>query len=346
MKKILYSLAVLGIVFMGCESKKDEAKITDEIVKNYEKGLNQNLEEFKQGFRQSSFKGDIKIEDFKCKAEGLTIICQSPSPKIIEKSNKELIFAKSVEVKTDFIYLGDKQGKIPVLEAYKHITKDGQKFLNVSVKDIELANDIKLLAAVAGANPDMKDYKYLLSFANDKFDFDFDIKTSNKNDDMYFDLDIRLINNNKNTNLSHFANSYTTKDFYDILDKYGQKYDTILNKITLDATTITSDLKALNYFKFLYVTNAKFLFTTNDIKSLEPIINKHKKDLINLATSEGEKKVIDNFVDALLKDGKINLEFINIKGLNMVDFLESFINNPSEHLLKTKLNGKEVELFI
>lgn len=345
MKKVLYSLAILGIVFMGCESKKEEPKISDEMIKNYEKGLNQNLEEFKQGFRQNTSTSDIKVEDFKCKAENKIIVCQSQNPKIIHKKNGQtFITAKNVEVKTDFVYLGDKKGKIPVLEAYKQITKDGQKFLNVSVKDIEFANDIKLMVAVASANLDMKDYKYLLSFVNDKFDFDFDMKANSKNDNMYFDIDFGIKNNNKNIKLNQYTNSYAVKDFYDVLDKYGQKYDTILNSTTFDTSLIMNDLDVTKYLQFLYIVNTKTLFATSDIKSLEPIINKHKKDLLSLATSEDEKKVIDIFVDTLLKDGKFSLEFINAKGLNIFDFSQSFETNPSEYL-KTKLNDKEFKFF-
>lgn len=159
MKKVLYSLAVLGIVFTGCE--KDEIKITDEITKSYENGLNKMLY-----FSTLSLKKDTppeNIPQFKCQNHKTYITCDA-------KDIKHYIFnAKSISIKTNKVYTGKEQGKeqgkIDARLVYEDMVKKGINE-EINIKGFMLNDSYKSML-MDFANSSLLDRAYDVSLSFD-----------------------------------------------------------------------------------------------------------------------------------------------------------------------------------
>lgn len=246
MKKVLYLLAVLGIVFTGCE--KDEI-ITDEITKSYENGLNKMLY-----FSALAIKKDTppeNISKFKCQNHKTYIICDA-------KDIKHFIFnAKSISIKTNKVYTGKEQGKIDARLVYEDMVKKGINE-EINIKGFMLSDSYKSML-MDFANSSLLDRAYDVSLS-----FDYAQKNGVLNGKAKV-----LVDDNLKITIENDV------DYKGILEKLSEKQAKF-------STTTQKPLfryEVSNFVPFVSLKDFDLKFSANDISMATEFLKKFRDNL-------------------------------------------------------------------
>lgn len=346
MKKVLF-LVILGIVFVGCGEKN----LTNNMVLNYEKNLNLGKNESLKNF------SILNIPDFKCKksSEKNTILCESKNISISKDNIKDMVKADNIIIKTNRIYLGDKNGEINLTQAYDDFTKRNFNS-EIIIKGFKMDNIMAELFALTRLDPKIS---FIAPYLKDQYDIilsdTYDLSLGHK-------ATITINNIEKDFILS--IDFYYSLDYKDVMNVIDGKKIAIFDinsqylKIKDDNLRSFFDIFSNKIIENAILSNVSIKMATNEIdKDLKNYLDKlkehTKKDMIN-ENNETKKQmdykilqVIRKFEEEKPHTLTIDMEF---KGDNTMAYIHKMFLLKSDKDFKNnniffKLNGIEYNEF-
>lgn len=363
MKKNLAPLGIL-VLFLGACSSND---LSDEIVKKYEKSLNDSAQKTIQ--EQMNVLPHLKVDfkNFTCKADKAFIECQSPN---FSLSNGEikLFDIQNIKYRTNEIYTeNNTSGFISYKDYYTHLfTKQDKLEANLTFESLKLSDEsIKTIEnASKQLINDEKVAKLMQDLSKDTYNFTYTLTTTKGDKKLNYDFSYQL-NNHKENAISTNLKGDFKEEIFALLDDLNVKFDT--NQLAFNLANLSKELEENfnnnNFKEFEENFNNtfeeilkqgtfkefKFNFNLQTNNAFSPYINIAKaflEALQNQSVNEEQNLLYSQVLELINDISKDPLYKLNLV-LGFKDIaLSDFINLKEENIANITINGRDFSAIL
>ncbi|EAH5976880.1 hypothetical protein I8918_00530 [Campylobacter upsaliensis] len=351
MKKNLALFGALAFFLNACSSND----LSDEVVKKYEKSLNDSTQKIIQ--EQMSAFPNLKIDfkNFTCKADKAFVECQSPNFSLSNEKAK-IFDIQNIKFRSNEIYTENNiSGLISYKDYYTHLFAKHDKLeANLIFENLKLSDES--IKAVENASKqlinDEKIAKLMQDLSKDTYNFTYTSLTTKNDKKLNYAFSYKLDNNKENVISTNLKGSFK-EEIFTLLDNLNVKFDTdqLAVNLTNSPQKFEEDFNN-NFEEFLKQGTLKefdFNFNLQTNNTFSPYINMAKASLEALQnqSSNEEQNLLYSQVLELINDiSKDPLYKLNL-ALGFKDIpVSDFINLKEESIAKITINGKDFSAIL
>ncbi|MBS4274776.1 JlpA family lipoprotein adhesin [Campylobacter vulpis] len=351
MKKNLALLGVLALFLAACSSND----LSDEIVKKYEKSLNDSAQKTIQEQMNAFPNLKVDFKNFTCKADGAFIECQSSNFSLSNKESK-LFDIQNIKFRSNEIYTeNNTSGLISYKDYYTHLFAKHEKLeANLVFESLKLSDES--IKAIENASKqlinDEKISKLIQDLSKDTYNFTYTLLTTKNDKKLNYTFSYKLDNNKENVISTNLEGNFK-EEIFTLLDHLNVKFDT--NQLAFNLANSSKEFEEgfnNNFEEFLKQSTFKefkFNFNLQTNNAFSPYINMAKASLEALQNQSAneEQNLLYSQVLELINDiskdplYKLNL-VLGFKDMPVSDF----INLKEESVANITINGKDFSTIL